>query len=167
MRLIHQSLVFAFSLSQTFAVHFYFQGSEKQYVATAKQRALTFLERMLPKIKNSYELAIVTYALALSKSADADLAYGRLLKDSKEEDGMVYWSPTPIKTNRLKMQQSKKTVDVNSSIIRVRYEFNRPFLEAKDYQDNDALAVEATAYALSTLFLMEGGGVTVLQVRIS
>ena len=27
---------------------------------------------------------------------------------------------------------------------RVRYEFNRPFLEAKERQDNDALAVEAT-----------------------
>ena len=38
----------------------------------------------------------------------------------------------------------------------MRYEFNRPYLEAKDYQDNDALAVEATAYALQTIFLMEG-----------
>ena len=48
----------------------------------------------------------------------------------------------------------------------MRYEFNRPFLEAKDYQDNDALAVEATGYALITLFLMEGGGVTFIQVHI-
>ena len=38
----------------------------------------------------------------------------------------------------------------------MRYEFNRPYLEAKDYQDNDSLAVEATAYALQTIFLMEG-----------
>ena len=52
-------------------------------------------------------------------------------------------------------------------LYRVRYEFNRPFLEAKDYQDNDALAVEATGYGLITLFLMEGGGVTFLQVSIS
>ena len=37
---------------------------------------------------------------------------------------------------------------------RVRYEFNRPFVEAKDYQENDALAVEATGYALQTIFLM-------------
>lgn len=47
---------------------------------------------------------------------------------------------------------------------RVRYEFNRPFVEAKDYQENDALAVEATGYALQTIFLMEGGGVTFTQV---
>ena len=47
---------------------------------------------------------------------------------------------------------------------RVRYEFNRPFVEAKDYQENDALSVEATGYALQTIFLMEGGGVTFTQV---
>ena len=51
-------------------------------------------------------------------------------------------------------------------IFRVRYEFNRPYWEAKDYQNNDALAVEATSYALQTLFLMEGGGVTMLQEQI-
>ena len=46
----------------------------------------------------------------------------------------------------------------------MRYEFNRPFVEAKDYQENDALSVEATGYALQTIFLMEGGGVTFTQV---
>ena len=48
----------------------------------------------------------------------------------------------------------------------MRYEFNRPYLEAKNYQENDALAVEATAYALQTIFLMEGGGVTMVQEQI-
>ena len=33
-------------------------------------------------------------------------------------------------------------------------------------QENDALAVEATSYALITQFLMEGGGVTVMQEQI-
>lgn len=47
-----------------------------------------------------------------------------------------------------------------------RYEFNRPFLQAKTYQDNDALAVEATGYALLCSFLIEGGGVTLMQDRI-
>ena len=50
--------------------------------------------------------------------------------------------------------------------FRVRYEFNRPFLEAKDRQENDATAVEATSYALLTSFLMEGGGVTVMQDKV-
>merc|ERR1711963_1134600 len=66
----------------------------------------------------------------------------------KEEGGMIYWSRSNITTNR------------------VRYEYNRPFLEAKDYQDDDALAVEATGYALLTMFLVEGGGVTILQDQI-
>jgi hypothetical protein len=62
--------------------------------------------------------------------------------------GMVYWGRTPLKTNR------------------VRYEYNRPFLEAKDYQDNDAMAVEATGYALLTMFKVEGGGVTIIQDQV-
>ena len=55
----------------------------------------------------------------------------------------------------------------NITSNRVRYEFNRPFLEAKDYQDDDALAVEATSYALLTMFLIEGGGVTVIQDQVT
>ena len=52
-------------------------------------------------------------------------------------------------------------------IHRVRYGGqNRPYWEPKCYQNNDGLAVEATAYALHTLFLMEGGGVTMLQGTI-
>ena len=62
--------------------------------------------------------------------------------------GMVYWGRTPIQTNR------------------VRYEYNRPFLEAKDYQDGDAMAVEATGYALLTMFKVEGGGVTIIQDQV-
>ena len=39
-------------------------------------------------------------------------------------------------------------------------------MEAKDYQDDDALAVEATGYALLTMFMVEGGGVTIIQDQI-
>ncbi len=124
------------------------QGDQKKFSAAARQRAISYLERNLRKIKDSYELAITAYALALSGSAEADLAYGELMSVSKEEGGMVYWSRSPIKTNR------------------VRYEYNRPFLEAKDYQDDDALAVEATGYALLTMFMVEGGGVTIIQDQI-
>lgn len=124
------------------------QGEQKKFSAAARQRAVNYLERNLPKIKDSYELAITAYALALAGSAEADLAYGELLAARKEEGGMVYWGRSPIKTNR------------------VRYEYNRPFLEAKDYQDDDALAVEATGYALLSMFMVEGGGVTIIQDKI-
>ena len=70
------------------------------------------------------------------------------MKMKRDKGGFVYWSRTEIKTNR------------------VRFEFNRPFMEAKDRQLNDALAVEATGYALLTLFQLEGGGITILQDEI-
>ena len=124
------------------------QGETKKYVAHARKRAVHYLEKNLPMIKDPYDLAITAYALALSRSAEADAAYGKLMKMKRIESGMVYWSPTKIETHR------------------VRYEFNRPFLEAKSKQTNDALAVEATGYALLTLFLVEGGGVTILQDQI-
>ena len=127
---------------------FVIQGDQKKFSAAARQRAVSYLEKNLIKISDSYELAIVAYALAVSGSAEADLAYGKLMSDKKEEGGMVYWSRSPIKTNR------------------VRYEYNRPFLEAKDYQNDDALAVEATGYALLTMFMVEGGGVTIIQDQI-
>ena len=98
-------------------------------------------------MKDSYELAVVAYALAVSGSAKSDLAYRALKGAMKEEGGMIYWSRSNIETNK------------------VRYEFNRPFLEAKSYQEDDALAVEATGYALLTMFRVEGGGVTVDQGR--
>ncbi len=120
------------------------QGDQKKFSAAARQRAAKYLERHFHKITDSYELAITAYALALSGSAESDLAYGQLMSAMKEEGGMVYWGRSPIQTNS------------------VRYEFNRPFLEAKKYQDDDAIAVEATGYALLTMFLVEGGGNTIL-----
>ena len=56
--------------------------------------------------------------------------------------------------------------NVSPSFFRVRYEFNRPFLEAKDLQANDGLAVEATSYALLNIFLVEGGGITFTQDKV-
>ena len=124
-------------------------GETKKFSSTARLRARRYLERNLPDITNPYDLAIVAYALVMSQSPEADAAYGRLLQMRREESGMVYWSPTPIKTNEVQYLQ-----------------FNRPFLKGKFKQINDAVAVEATGYALLVLFKVEGGGVTVLQDQI-
>ena len=78
------------------------QGEQKKFSAAARQRAVTYLEKNLRKISDSYELAIVAYALAISGSAEADLAYGQLMAVKKEEGGMIYWSRSPIKTNRVR-----------------------------------------------------------------
>ena len=77
-------------------------GEQKKFSAAARQRAVTYLEKNLRKISDSYELAIVAYALAISGSAEADLAYGQLMAVKKEEGGMIYWSRSPIKTNRVR-----------------------------------------------------------------
>jgi CD109 antigen len=124
------------------------QGDQKKFSAAARQRAVRYLERMLAKIEDSYELAITAYALAIAGSSVSDLAYGKLTEKQREEGGMVYWGRSPIETNS------------------VRYEFNRPFLEAKAYQDDDALAVEATGYALLTMFMVEGGGNTIILDKV-
>ena len=123
-------------------------GTVKKYCSTSRHRAMKYLERNLARISDPYELAITAYALARSRSPEADTAYGRLLGMKRVEDGMVYWSRTKITTNP------------------VRYEFNKPYREAKVRQLNDALAVEATGYAILTLFLVEGGGITILQDQI-
>ena len=53
----------------------------------------------MPKIRDPYELAITTYALAVTGSAEADLAYAKLKGMAKEEGGMIYWGRTDITTN--------------------------------------------------------------------
>ncbi len=54
------------------------QGDQKKFSAAARQRAVKYLERQLPKIRDSYELAITAYALAVTGSAETDLAFGKL-----------------------------------------------------------------------------------------
>ncbi len=63
------------------------QGDQKKFSAAARQRAVRYLERNLPKITDHYELAITAYALALAGSAESDLAYGQLRAIAREEGG--------------------------------------------------------------------------------
>jgi len=123
-------------------------GKVKRYSALARQRAMAYLEKCLTDITDPYELAITAYALALSRSSESNTAFGKLLQMKREESGMAYWSPSKISSNN------------------VRYEFNRPFLQPKDNQVNDAIAVEATAYALLTIFLVRGSDMTILQDQV-
>ena len=99
-------------------------GTPKAHVAAGKQRSVAYLERHLAAMGGnssaSYDLAITALALTLSGSSVADLAYAMLMKLKRKSDGMIYWSDRKISPNR------------------VRYEFNRPFLEAKDYQVSHA-----------------------------
>lgn len=80
-------------------------GEIKKFSSTSRQRARQFLERNLPKITDPYDLAIVSYALVISRSPEADAATGILFKMKREESGMVYWSPTKIEPNNILSQQ--------------------------------------------------------------
>ena len=70
------------------------------YINTNKKKMIGSLERMLPHIKDVYQLCIVSYTLALMKSSEADLAFSKLMNSFSESDGKIYWSPTPITVNR-------------------------------------------------------------------
>ena len=70
------------------------------YINTNKKKMIGSLERMLPHIKDVYQLCIVSYTLALMKSSEADLAFSKLMNSFSESDGNIYWSPTPITVNR-------------------------------------------------------------------
>jgi hypothetical protein len=63
------------------------QGDQKKFSASARQRAVRYLERNLPKITDHYELAITAYALSMAGSAESDLAYGQLRAIAREEGG--------------------------------------------------------------------------------
>ena len=124
-------------------------GKVKKYCSTSRLRARRYLEQKLKQLRDPYELAVTAYALTLAGSTEAGYAFDELFSRRIDEGEMVYWSRTKIKTNRIRPQQ-----------------LNKPFMEAKDQQTNDALAVETTAYALLTLFKIEGGGITFIQDRI-
>ncbi len=61
---------------------------------------IAFWNSHLYKMVNCAQIAITAYALALAKSSEADLAYGKLLASAKETDGLVYWGRSIIRTNR-------------------------------------------------------------------
>ena len=76
------------------------QGKYRLFANTARQKGLHFLEKMLPKVEDVYQLCIVSYTLALLRSSECNLAYKKLMGASLENDGKIYWSPTPITANR-------------------------------------------------------------------
>lgn len=72
---------------------FSFQQDLGSRLATAREQARRYLERVLPIVKNledPYELAIVSYALTLSNSAEANEALNYLDLRMREESKSKY-----------------------------------------------------------------------------
>lgn len=102
-------------------------------VALAQSNAVKWLERNLRLINESgepYEVAIVAYALLLSKSASADAAFNILARHARSEGGLTYWGKEAIPPPPWKLENQK------------------PFLLPRLPYKYDSSNIEATAYAL-------------------
>jgi hypothetical protein len=82
--------------------------------------------------EDPYELSIVTYALTLANSVDAEEAFNLLDGKMKEVSGMRYWSVENVPPPRTQIEN------------------NRPYILPRLPDTFEAINVETTAYALLT-----------------
>lgn len=102
-------------------------------VASAQRQAVDWLERnlkLLDTYGEPYEIAIVTYALMLSKAPTAETAFTILIKHARKEGGLMYWGKEHVPPPPFKMENQK------------------PFLLPRLPYKYDASNIETTAYAL-------------------
>lgn len=108
-------------------------GSLGSLVSTAQRKAMLWIEqnmKLLASKGDPYELAIVAYALMLSKSPSANYAFYMLNTKMKNEGGFIYWS-----RETLPLPPSKPENQKPYSLPRLPYKY-------------DSMNIEATAYAL-------------------
>ncbi|GFW23832.1 ovostatin [Trichonephila clavipes] len=109
------------------------QGDVGSRLSTARRQAQRYLERMLHIVRDlpdPYELAIVTYALTISNSPDANEALNNLDSRMREDSGMRYWARERVKGATVKIENT------------------RPYLISRLPDKYDASNIEATAYGL-------------------
>nr|XP_018913243.1 PREDICTED: CD109 antigen isoform X1 [Bemisia tabaci] len=102
-------------------------------VANAQKKAISWLERnlkLLEQFGEAYEVAIVAYALMLSKASSAEQAFSILVRHARTEGGLTCWGKGDIPAPPYKNENQK------------------PFLLPRLPNAYDSLNVEATAYAL-------------------
>lgn len=104
-------------------------------VANAQQKAILWLERNLKVLKDfgePYEVALVAYALMLSRASTAEQAFGILSNHARQIGEYMYWGNEELPQPPSKLENQKYF-----SLPRLPYEF-------------DSLNIETTAYALLT-----------------
>ncbi|KAG1660635.1 CD109 antigen [Nymphon striatum] len=110
-------------------------GGVGSKVASARTLARKYLETMIniiEKFDDPYELAIVSYALTVSKSAKGETAFNMLYTKIKKVSGMYYWGKDDIKPPEVTIQNGRP--------------YLMPRLPNEYYVNN----IETTAYGLLT-----------------
>lgn len=102
-------------------------------VAIAAKNAIHWLERNMDLIKErgkAFDVAIVAYALMISKAPNAEIAFIELSRRGRFEGGLLYWGRESIPQPPYKIENQK------------------PFLLPRLPYEYDSENIEATAYAL-------------------
>ncbi|UJR37646.1 hypothetical protein I4U23_030343 [Adineta vaga] len=76
-------------------------GLIKEDMSDAIDRGRNWLEMHYKKIVDSFELAIVTYALHIVNSPEKDNAFNMLLSQQKTNAAGIYWSNVELESNRI------------------------------------------------------------------
>ncbi|CAA9996892.1 unnamed protein product [Nesidiocoris tenuis] len=102
-------------------------------VATAQSKAISWLERNLKLLDvhgDAYEVAIVAYALMVSRSSSAETAFSLLARRAINDGGYLYWGKEKVPLPPSKTENQKQF-----SLPRLPYKY-------------DSSNIETTAYAL-------------------
>ncbi|ODM98885.1 hypothetical protein Ocin01_07797 [Orchesella cincta] len=102
-------------------------------VAVARQKAVNYLEIQVDQLRfdaDPYQIAVVAYALMITKSSKADAAFIKLSAAKQQSDDLEYWGKERVPTPDYKLEN------------------NKPFLLPRLPYKYDSSNIETTAYAL-------------------
>lgn len=100
-------------------------------VALAQERAIKWLDRnmnLLEDVGEAFEVAIVAYALMLSKAPIAERAFNLLNRHERSEGGLIYWGREPVPQPPYKIENQKPF-----SLPRLPYKYDSENIEATSY----------------------------------
>ncbi|XP_073961941.1 CD109 antigen-like [Choristoneura fumiferana] len=128
-------------------------------VVQAQQRGISWLERNLKLLEDfgdPYSMAVVAYALTMSKAPSSEHAYRLLKKFQRAEGGLVYWGKERVPPPPYKMENQKPFL-----LPRLPYKYDSyniaatayALLACMDHQDNN----EPIVMWLNAQRLMDGG----------
>ncbi|XP_013420589.1 CD109 antigen isoform X3 [Lingula anatina] len=109
-------------------------GEAMNQVRASITLARTYLESKIQELNDTFQIALVTYALTKANSVKKNDAYGRL-RDLKIEDDFIYWADRKIERN---------PTGITNAI---------PTQKWREWREGEAYAVATTSYALLVYLL--------------